>query len=291
MSIRIPLVGRLKGSILRKHEFQETSLAHCVVNTLHMKEKNKPHLTVNDNGFTNISRTGANNVSLIGLTGHGKSTLGSTLYNVQRGDEHDYFDMSDSLASFTQGIWAVKQNRPEVDKIGVLDLQGLENEAHVHYMGIVAMTLSKAVVLCSSGARFDFSMLNTLEKGCEIFEKYHIKLPKPALFLQMPFKQYENGKFQIGKDKMMEKDELIDYILSMHACTCSCVYSPKIDCRNFLNVLHCFLWFVFCALNQNDQMSTKACKIFHWMYLGYQSFMMQNTIQMEIDLIKIMFLM
>ena len=94
----------------------------------------------------------------------GKSTLAS-IYNVLREDKTEYFEASDCMEGFTKGIWSLKERikveHNACDKINVLDLEGLEDE-DIHYFVVVAMALSKAMLLCANyngSPRFKFDML------------------------------------------------------------------------------------------------------------------------------------
>lgn len=188
----------------KKLKFKRTHLARCFVSPAG-GDFDEPSLSIDKTGDESISKHFHDIISLVGPPGVGKSTLSSTMYNVMRGTKDEYFKVShNSMFTFTRGIWSltedIKVRYADKDKIDILDLEGIDDEDVIHYLVVVSMALSKAILLCASyrgNPRFQFSMLKTLASGFKLFTKYGIRVPKPIIYIQVPFGQ---NKFQVSSD-------------------------------------------------------------------------------------------
>eukprot|EP00484_Ammonia_sp_Unknown_P023785 CAMPEP_0197032984 /NCGR_PEP_ID=MMETSP1384-20130603/11512_1 /TAXON_ID=29189 /ORGANISM="Ammonia sp." /LENGTH=579 /DNA_ID=CAMNT_0042462723 /DNA_START=71 /DNA_END=1810 /DNA_ORIENTATION=- len=168
----------------------ETEWANCVI-----KPTKAGLLAIKEDALFAISNHFSNFIALVGPPGVGKSTLSSAIYNALRGDRTNYFEASAvAMESFTKGIWSLNE-RTKVrlgakDTVNVLDLEGIDDEDVIHYLVVVAMTLSKAILLCANytvNPRFQFSMFKTVESGVRIFKENNIRVPKPIIYIQVPF--------------------------------------------------------------------------------------------------------
>eukprot|EP01083_Nonionella_stella_P082416 227465_1 len=194
-----------------KSEFASTKSAECIVTVTEADA-----LQINDMALRAIRNTFGRVIALAGSPGVGKSTLSSMMYNIMRGDKVDYFEISGGMESFTKGIWALKDNiktmkAKEDSAYGwdILDLEGLANSHEIHYLVVIAMALSDAIVVCDIGKRFNFDALDTITAAIRIYREKKINLPPPTLFLQV---RYGRKKFKIDHNNKVDEDGLIAYI-------------------------------------------------------------------------------
>eukprot|EP00484_Ammonia_sp_Unknown_P029231 CAMPEP_0197025524 /NCGR_PEP_ID=MMETSP1384-20130603/5829_1 /TAXON_ID=29189 /ORGANISM="Ammonia sp." /LENGTH=563 /DNA_ID=CAMNT_0042454061 /DNA_START=37 /DNA_END=1725 /DNA_ORIENTATION=+ len=199
----------------------QTQWAHCVIkpypdppkdgDTFMIREADT--LVIRDTALDVISTNFSNIVSLVGPPGAGKSTLSTAIYNAQRGDRRDYFEVSGkSIESFTRGIWSLnertKVSQSAKDRVDLLDLEGIADEDVIHYLVVIAMTLSKAILVCANlrngNCRIDFPIFKTLAGGVRIFKQHNIKL-KPVIYIQVPFGE---TLFTVSDNMKIDEHEL-----------------------------------------------------------------------------------
>eukprot|EP01084_Bolivina_argentea_P128396 226962_1 len=173
-----------------KDNFESDNFSTCIV----APNDDEDELRLNTKAFRAIANHFHNVISLVGPPGVGKSTLSSTIYNVMRNDKNEYFAASDCLEGFTKGIWTLKESikvsKANCDSINVLDLEGLEDEDIIHYLVVVAMALSKALLLCArydGTPRFKFDVFKTLISGIRVYQDNGIAVPQPVIYVQVPF--------------------------------------------------------------------------------------------------------
>mmetsp|Transcript_53578 Transcript_53578/g.48190 ORF Transcript_53578/g.48190 Transcript_53578/m.48190 type:complete len:593 (-) Transcript_53578:29-1807(-) len=199
-----------------KAKFESTKWAECIVT-----EADDDKLAINKDAMSAVRNHFRDVISLVGPPGVGKSTLASTIYNVLRNNRDEYFEASDGMAGFTKGIWTLREQikvaHNAKDKINILDLEGLEDEDIIHYFVVVAMALSKAMLLCANyngSPRFKFDMFNTLQSGIRVYKQNNIRVPSPIIYVQVPF-DADTGKaitkFELRKETV-DKNGLIRYI-------------------------------------------------------------------------------
>eukprot|EP01084_Bolivina_argentea_P128398 226968_1 len=207
--ILVPYNKMMENMSKPQKQFESTKYATCAVTPM-----GDYTLCVNPGTLESVQEYYDDVISLVGPPGSGKSTLASSIYNVMRENKEEYFEASDCMEGFTKGIWTLNQQTKKAkikyDYIDVLDLEGLEDVDSIHYLVVVAMALSKAILLCADyrSPRFKFDMFKTINAGINIYKKNKILIPNPIIYVQVPYNQ---NQFKLRK-KTVDKNGLIDEI-------------------------------------------------------------------------------
>ena len=197
-------------------KYEKLTTKDCVSGKHHAE----PLMVTGDNdevnlfGVESFSRNFTDIASLVANPGQGKSRLASTMYNLMRNTQNEYFKVSDGAISFTKGVWRIsdenKSKALSMDTIDILDVEGLQKENSVYYLLISVVVLSKSIILLSR-ERVNKDALGVLEIAFKILDSLGIALKKPVLFIQTKFD--DDGK-PIGEDgNSITEQQLLDSIV------------------------------------------------------------------------------
>ena len=99
-------------------------------------------------------------IACLGQPGVGKSTFGSNYYKKLYKVKNDYFESSDSIETFTKGIWMItdeeRRKIPEYIKRDILDVEGfqIDDPKSWKYVMIIAF-LSTDLIILNNKPRYD----------------------------------------------------------------------------------------------------------------------------------------
>jgi len=195
------------GGVRRRVVVQETKYAFAV-----MRLNDEKELIIHDP--QEVMKTLLSVViSVVGAAGAGKSTLCTCVMNELLKTNNDYFAASNSTDGFTKGAWILNQQvkRCHVTPFDLMDLEGLDKICS-HYLSIMSIVLSKALVICLSNVRSIMELrklLESMEAGILLMKK-NIAFVKPILYIQTsdgPPEEY----IQMGEDEF-PRGEFVPYL-------------------------------------------------------------------------------
>jgi hypothetical protein len=169
-------------------------------------------LTSNVNGTITIKKELLKNINsfiaCLGQPGVGKSTFGSNYYKKLFKVKNDYFESSDSIESFTKGIWMItdeeRRKIPEYIKRDILDVEGfqIDDPKSWKYVMIIAF-LSTDLIILNNKPRYDEvkKMINIIENSLKKMQEMKIPRILKRIFIQT----IKEPKNQMPIEKLLEK--------------------------------------------------------------------------------------